>query len=125
MAGWTTNELDAIGAADELRIAALRPDGTLRNPVTIWVVRVGDDIYVRSYKGTDSPWYRGVRATGAGRVQSGGVDRDVTFADGPAPATADAIDRAYRNKYRNYGASFLDPMVAPTARNSTIKLIPR
>jgi hypothetical protein len=26
----------------------LRPDGTLRNPVTIWVVRDGDDVYAES-----------------------------------------------------------------------------
>ena len=51
MTTWTNDELDQIGDADELRIAALRPDGTLRNPVTIWVVRRGDELYVRSYKG--------------------------------------------------------------------------
>ena len=58
MGTWTTSELDAIGAADELRIAALRADGTLRDPVTIWVVRIGGDLYARSFRGTASPWYR-------------------------------------------------------------------
>ena len=125
MGAWTTDELDAIGAAGELRIAAQRTDGTLRNPVTIWVVRVGDDLYVRSYKGTGSPWYRGVQATRTGHVQSGGVDKDVTFVDEKDPAAGGAIDAAYRDKYRNYGASFVDPMIAETARNATIKLVPR
>jgi hypothetical protein len=125
MGAWTTDELDAIGAADELRIAAQRTDGTLRSPVTIWVVRVGDDLYVRSFKGTGSPWYRGVQATRTGHVQSGGVDKDVSFVDEKDPATGGAIDAAYRGKYRNYGASFVDPMIAETARNATIKLLPR
>jgi hypothetical protein len=125
MATWTTDELDAIGGADELRLAALRADGTLRNPVTIWVVRVGDDLYVRSYKGTGSGWYRGVQATRAGHVESGGVDKDVTFADEKDPAAGDRIDAAYRDKYRKYGASYVDPMLAETARNATIKLVPR
>jgi len=31
----TRNELTRIGSADEREIAALRPDGTLRHPVTI------------------------------------------------------------------------------------------
>jgi hypothetical protein len=48
MTTWTNEELDKIGNAEELRIASLRSDGTLREPVIIWVVRVGDDLYVRS-----------------------------------------------------------------------------
>ena len=48
MTAWTSDELDKIGAADELELASLRRDGTLRKPVTVWVVRRGD-LYVRSY----------------------------------------------------------------------------
>jgi hypothetical protein len=40
MTTWTQQQLDAIGAAPELDIAALGPDGTLRPYTTIWVVRV-------------------------------------------------------------------------------------
>ena len=39
MSNWTAEELDVIGAADELQIAALRPEGSLRPYTTIWVVR--------------------------------------------------------------------------------------
>jgi hypothetical protein len=48
MTAWTSDELSKIGAAEELQIASLRRDGTLRKPVTIWVVPHGDDLYVRS-----------------------------------------------------------------------------
>ena len=48
MAGWTNEELEKIAAADELELASTRSDGSLRKPVTIWVVRYGDDLYVRS-----------------------------------------------------------------------------
>jgi hypothetical protein len=44
MPGWTSDELARIGTATELEIASRRRDGTLRNPRTIWVVRVGDDL---------------------------------------------------------------------------------
>lgn len=44
MPGWTIDELDRIGAADELEIAAYRMDLTLHRYATIWVVRVGDDL---------------------------------------------------------------------------------
>lgn len=49
MTGWTRHELNKIGQTEELQIAYLRQDGKLRNPVTIWVVRIGDDLYVRAY----------------------------------------------------------------------------
>jgi len=124
MTTWTNDELDTIGDADELRIAALRPDGTLRNPVTIWVVRKDNELYVRSVKGDVAGWYRGTQATHQGHVQAGGVDKDVTFVDvdrgldGP-------LDDAYRAKYRRFGGSYVDPMVAPAAQATTIKLVPR
>lgn len=55
MSTWTSDELRRVGEAEELRIAPRRHDGTLRKPVTIWVVRVGDDLYVRSYRGRVEP----------------------------------------------------------------------
>jgi len=39
-----SDELDRIGEPEELKIASVRRDGTLRRPVTIWIVRHGDDL---------------------------------------------------------------------------------
>jgi hypothetical protein len=84
---WTADELGRIGGADELELAARRSDGTLRKPVTIWVVRHGDDLYVRSWRGPDSAWFRGTQDRHEGHVRAGGVERDVAFAiDAPAAA---------------------------------------
>jgi hypothetical protein len=47
MSAWTNEELTRVGTATELQIASRRRDGTLRRPRTIWVVRVGDDLYRR------------------------------------------------------------------------------
>lgn len=58
MTTWTSNELNKIGTAEELQIASLRRDGTLRKPVIIWVVRLGDDLYVRSVNGRTSAWFQ-------------------------------------------------------------------
>jgi hypothetical protein len=55
---WNASELAAVGAAEELQIASYRTDGSLRPYVTIWVVRAGDELYVRSAYGVDNPWYR-------------------------------------------------------------------
>lgn len=43
MAAWTDDELQRISDSDELEIAAVRRDGTLRGGRPIWVVRVADD----------------------------------------------------------------------------------
>ena len=125
MATWTKDELHQIGAAEELELASLRRDGALSNAVTIWVVRVGNDLYVRSWKGNDGAWFRAIQARGEGHIEAGGVGKDVTFV---AQADADVnqqIDAAYRAKYRHHGGRYVDPMVAPTARATTIKLVPR
>jgi hypothetical protein len=44
MSTWTPDELTRIGSAEELEVSSTRADGTLRPYVTIWVVRVGDEI---------------------------------------------------------------------------------
>lgn len=124
MSAWTRDELSTIGNAEELDIAPLRGDSTLRKPVTIWVVRVGDNLYVRSYKGGDGAWFRAVQTRHAGHIWAGGIEKDVTFVEETDPGINDQIDAAYRIKYRRY-ASYVPPMISPEARATTIKLEPR
>ena len=81
MTTWTGGELARIGAADELELAALRRDGTLRKPVTIWVVRHGDDLYVRSVNGRTSSWFRGAADRHEAHIHAGGVDKDVLLVE--------------------------------------------
>lgn len=124
MAAWTQDELDRIGKAEELQITALRSDGNLRKPVPVWVVRDGDDLYVRSGYGDRAAWYRATQRRREGHISAGGIAKDVTFADAD-PALADRIDAVYRRKYLRHGAQWLDPMVTAEARSTTIKLLPR
>ena len=51
MTQWKSDQLEKIGAAEELQIASVGRDGTLGKPTTIWAVRHGDDLYVRSVRG--------------------------------------------------------------------------
>ena len=55
MSGWTPAELDRIDQAEELDLTSQRRDGSLRDPVTIWVVRDGEDLYVRSMYDVPEP----------------------------------------------------------------------
>ena len=125
MSTWMSDELNKIGKAEELQIVSLRQDGTLRNRVTIWVVRVGDELYVRSINGRTSTWFRGVQTRYEGQIRAGGVVKDVTFIEEPDPNINEQIDAAYRTKYRRYAASIVNTTLTPEARAATIKLVPR
>jgi hypothetical protein len=124
MTTWTSEELDKTGGADELEIASLRRDGALRKPVTIWVVRHGDGLYVRSGYGRDAAWFRGTQVRHEGHITAGGVEKDVVFQDADHTLD-DEIDAVYRSKYRRYGAQYVNLVVSPEARSTTIKLAPR
>jgi hypothetical protein len=121
---WTTAELDHIGNAEELEIAPRRSNGTLRKPVPIWVVRVGDELYVRSYKGRDGAWWRTAQTSHEGWVRAGGVEKDVAFVAEVDPQTNDRIDAAYTAKYGRY-PQYVAPMLTAEVRATTLRLVAR
>lgn len=123
MSEWTPEQLDRIARSDELQIASRRSDGTLRPFVTIWVVRVGDDLYVRSAYGATNPWFRRALASGTGRIRAGGIEQDVTFADTASDAHP-GIDAAYHAKYDRYGPQIVGTVVGPGVVGTTIRLMP-
>ncbi len=125
MTTWAEDELVRIGTADELDLSSLRADDTLRSPVTMWVVSVGGELYVRSVKGRTGPWFRGTQTRQAGRIQSGGVVKDVDFVNEVDAAVNEKIDAAYRQKYSRYPKSYVDACVTEAARAATLKLVPR
>jgi hypothetical protein len=119
LTGWSADELVRIGRTTELQIASRRPDRGLRPFVTIWVVRSGDDIYVRSAYGHSNPWFQRALESGQGRIRAGRIERDLAFEEPGHEVDAD-IDAAYHAKYgpRMVGT------VSPKARRSTLRLIP-
>ena len=110
MTAWKDEELADLAAADELRIAPLRRAGTLHRSRIIWVVRHGDDIYVRSVNGPDGAWFHGIQATHAGHVSAGDVEADVAVEDADH-ALDDQIDEA------------VDRITSPSARSTTLRLV--
>ena len=91
--------------------------------MTIWVVRHGDELFVRSVYGRTSAWFRGVQDRHGGHIHAGGVDKDVAFVE--VDDFRNEIDDAYRTKYQRYGARYVDPMVVPEAQTATLKLVPQ
>jgi len=124
MTQWTSDHLDKVGRAEEAQIASVGSDGKLRKPVTVWVVRHGEDTYIRSVRGRSGHWFRGIQERHEGRIRAGRVQQDVTFVDADH-GIDDEIDAAYRAKYRRYAGSILNSVLTPEARSTTINLVPR
>jgi hypothetical protein len=122
---WTSEELTTIGQAEELGVASLRGDGRLRPYVTIWVVRAGDDLYVRSARGPANGWYAHALRSGAGRIRAGGLEREVVFAEPARPDVHAGVDAAYHAKYDRYGPAIVGPVVGDEASRVTLRLLPR
>lgn len=121
---WSSEELQRIGGSTEVQVSSERPDGTTRPYITIWIVRVGDELYVRSAYGTDNPWYRRAKASGAGRVRAGRFEREVTFAE-TGSEVHPSIDAAYHAKYDRYGPKIVGTVVGDQAAAGTLRLLPR
>ena len=65
------------------------------------------------------------RAHHRGNIRAGGVDRDVTFVEIPADDPInEQLDAGYREKYRDYGPTYVDLILTEQARAATLKLVP-
>ncbi|MCS5714189.1 DUF2255 family protein [Herbiconiux sp. CPCC 205716] len=122
MNGWTADELDAIGASEELEISTLRADGTAHRFVPIWVVGLDGALYIRSSHGPESGWFRRAASAPHVIVRAGGVQREVVLRVA-APSATD-IDRAYRDKYAVIGAAWIGDLLSPLASSTTREIVP-
>jgi len=123
MSGWTSEDLDTFGTAEEVLVAAA-DDGGPGREVPIWVVRVGDDLYVRSFKGRAGRWYQHMARSHQGRIRVGEVERAVV-ADEPGTAVNAEIDAVYAQKYAAHGDSLVRAMTTPEVTSTTLRLLPR
>ena len=123
MTGWRADDLIAIGAAETMQIAPDQEDGARGRATTIWVVRVGNDLYVRSYSGPAASWYRRALRGRRGTIRASTLEQRVRFDDAEADVQPQ-IDAAYRTKYAAHGSSFVKRMVGPAAVATTLRLQP-
>lgn len=122
MTAWTPAELRHIGAARELQIASMRADGTLRPWVPVWVVCVGEQIYVRTWYRRKTGWFGHVLDSRRARIRVPGLEAEVTVEDvgQGIDALRVGIDAAYRAKYGPDGGT--SRMVADAAAAATLRL---
>lgn len=121
---WTNEEINTIGNTEEFQIASQKSDGSLRKPLPVWVIRVGDGLYIRCMNGISGAWYRGVQECHQGHIHGSSVDCEVTFIEEPSSDINDLIDSEYLKKYGHYGASLIRKMTNSGPRSTTIKMLP-
>ena len=124
--GWSAEELERIGTAQELRISTSRADGTLRREVPIWVVRVSGHVYVRTWYRRDNGWFGHAVDLRRARIRVPGLEAGVAIEDVSDDKTElrAEVDLAYRAKYGRYGETSVAQMVTDAAAATTLRLFP-
>ena len=120
---WAASDLTEIDAAQEIRLVMHR-EGRPELRVPVWPIVTGGQLFVRSWAGAESKWYRRALADAAQAIEVGGRQIDVTF-EPVADYDEIAIADGYRAKYHRTGESYVDAMVAPKAVEATVRLTPR
>jgi hypothetical protein len=123
MSAWTDAQLRRIAGAEEMQIAPVRRNGQLRAATPIWVVRVGDGLYVRAAYGANKGWH-GVACTSRhARISAAGLETDVTVEDADG-AVLDQVDAAYAEKYGGRYAQIVSSITDEAHRATTLRLSP-
>ena len=124
---WSNHDLQLFGGAGEIEVSSVRRDGSQSRKRIVWIVRVGDELYLRSVNGPDAAWYRSTRSRHQGRLTARGTARDVTWVDVDAAERPDidlAVDAEYARKYRG-STSAIERINSPAARSTTMRVDPR
>lgn len=122
MSTWQPETARSLSAPQEVELATRRRDGSVRNPRIIWIVAVGERVFVRSTNGRGAAWFTWAIATGSGQLTAAGVTVDVTFTEA-ADEDLPAVDRAYRDKYGSF-ASIVDHLEEAGPRAATLEVTP-
>src|SRR5258705_6869613 len=96
-AGWKPKTLREIADQEKIRISSERKNGGYNRSTPVWVVRVDDDLYIRSGFGMNGSWYRHATESQA-YVDAAGVRYKVNLILRTDPASIAAVDEAYRKK---------------------------
>ena len=121
MAMWTSQELNSLDRAHEIRVAGRRKDGSLRRLVIVWHVVADGALYVRSVNGTEGQWYKGVAGHYEGAISWGDQTRNVSYTLDPSHEAE--IEAAYAAKYGNSSAT--RAITNETAKQTTLRIDPR
>lgn len=122
MKTWNIEDAAVLSAPYEVQVVTYRRDGRARRPTTIWIVRDGADVFIRSTNGRTAAWFRAAITSPSGQIVAGQNTFDVIFTEADDQDLARA-DAAYRTKYGQY-ASIVDHLEGDGPRSATLQVHP-
>jgi hypothetical protein len=116
------NALQHLADVEEIRIGFQRPDGSTGS-TPVWIVRAGDDLFVRSMYGARGGWYQRLRANPHGEVHDQAHSHLVRAEPVGDAGTVAEVTRAYATKYA--ASPYVQSLLGEEAAGATLRLKPR
>ena len=111
--------LEMLRTADEIRIRTRKHKG---QGVIIWIVTVGEQAFIRSFRGASAKWYVDAVADGQATLEVGDQQIPVRLTSVADAATVEAVSQAYLGKYAS--SPYAKAMVAPEVLPTTVHVDP-
>lgn len=118
---FSPEDLALLDGAEEIDIETQAPGKESRR-ATIWVVVDEDEVFVRTWKGAGSRWFRDIEENPAVAVHVGGKRLPATAIPATDPDSIERTSNGYRRKYSGDPAA--KAMVAPEVLETTLRLEP-
>lgn len=113
---------ERLAEIEEIQIETRR---SAENPVhrtIIWVVVLGDAVYVRSVRGKAGRWYKELTANPSGAIHMEGQRIPVHAVPVTDPNIIEQVSKEYLRKYR--GSEYAPAMVRDEVLDTTLRLDP-
>jgi hypothetical protein len=114
--------IERIGTAREVEIETQRPSGGRRRTI-VWIVTDGNEVYVRSVRGSAGRWYRDLVANPDGALHVGADRIEMRATPAADPASVALVSDLFRTKYARSRAS-MESMIQPHTLETTLRLHP-
>ena len=118
------NVKNQLAQMEEIQIETRRPGAeSPAHRTTIWVVVMGDNVFVRSVRGNAGRWFQEIKANPMAFLHLGGKRMAVRAIPANDVATIAQVSDEYRRKYRN--SSEMPSMVRNEILPTTLRLEPQ
>jgi hypothetical protein len=118
---FSPEDLAVLDATEEIEIETQAPGAEVRR-TTIWLVVDDDNVFVRTYKGPNSRWYRDALANPAVAIHVDGRRLPATAIPATDPDSIERTSAGFRRKYADDSST--SAMVAPDVLETTLRLEP-
>lgn len=118
---FSAEELELLARAEEVEIETQAPDQPARRTI-VWVVVDADEVFVRTYRGPDSRWYRDAVANPAVAIHVDGRRLPATAIPATDPDSIERTSAGYKAKYATDPS--MPAMLAPDVTGTTLRLEP-